>query len=186
MYVLVEFTDEKCLAVILDKWRDGTKCALWPSWKVSSKITKAAMKKMEPQDDWQSFPIRELYEHESYDKVRKKLREAEDESDLATAFEASEDEADSYRRSKRKIRKTVFSSSDEDEDRHDFTAVSRSKITEEGSQEKVQSMPLTVSSSSPPSSISPPLSSISSPLPSTKSPSLPKPPPRIPLATTPM
>lgn len=63
MYVLVEFTDEKCLAVIPDKWRDGTKCALWPSWKVSSKITKAAMKKMEPQDDWQSFPIRELYEH---------------------------------------------------------------------------------------------------------------------------
>ena len=63
MYVLVEFTDEKCLAIIPDTWRDGSMYALWPNWKTTYKINKAAIKKINTEDDWQSFPIRELYEN---------------------------------------------------------------------------------------------------------------------------
>jgi len=41
---------------------------------------------------------------ESYDKVQAKLRPAEEESDVATAIEESEDEFEANRRPKRKIR----------------------------------------------------------------------------------
>lgn len=61
MYLLVEFIDEKNLAVIPDSWLDGNSCALWPSWKNPTKLTNAVKKNVPPSEDWKAFPIKEIY-----------------------------------------------------------------------------------------------------------------------------
>ena len=61
MFLLVEFTDQKELAVIPDNWQDGTRCALWPPFKSSSKVVKAVINKAPPLHSWKAYPIRVLY-----------------------------------------------------------------------------------------------------------------------------
>jgi hypothetical protein len=67
MYLLVEFTDTKEVAVVPENWLDGTACAVWPTHiRASSKLTSAVMQKMEPGENWPSFPIKELYRSGKY------------------------------------------------------------------------------------------------------------------------
>ena len=62
MYILVEFTDEKNVAVIPESWLDGTSCAVWPdTLKGPAKINKAVKNKVQPARSWPAYPIRELY-----------------------------------------------------------------------------------------------------------------------------
>lgn len=66
MYILVEFTDNKELAVIPDNWREGTKCGLWPPYKTASRITRAVIQKEPPTDSWTAYPVREMYKNGIY------------------------------------------------------------------------------------------------------------------------
>lgn len=61
MFLLVEFTDNHEIEVIPSNWLDGDSCAVWPTYKSSQKLSKAARCKETPEDDWKSFPIRVLY-----------------------------------------------------------------------------------------------------------------------------
>ena len=62
MYMLVEFTDEKNVAVIPDSWLDGTSCAVWPDdLKGPGQINRAVFEKVPPKESWPAYPIRELY-----------------------------------------------------------------------------------------------------------------------------
>lgn len=63
MFILVEFTDQKELAVVPDIWLEGTSCAVWPNFTSESKLQRAVRSKQRPEDDWKAFPIRELYKH---------------------------------------------------------------------------------------------------------------------------
>ena len=62
MYLLVEFTDSKEVAIIPDNWLDGTSCAVWPSHiRMTSKLTGAVKQKCTPGKNWPAFPIKEMY-----------------------------------------------------------------------------------------------------------------------------
>ncbi|XP_060565983.1 uncharacterized protein LOC132725006 [Ruditapes philippinarum] len=114
MYILVEFTEQKEISVVSSNWVSDNN-SVWPPFKSSSRMRKAIEAKMIPGDDWEAYPVRELYRNESYQKVRSKLREAELRSDLETPCD-SESEEESFRTSKRRKTKSsrLMSSSDED------------------------------------------------------------------------
>lgn len=63
MFLLVEFTESKELAIIPDNWIDsqGRQCALWPPFKNTVKLVRAVITKEPPLESWKSYPIRELY-----------------------------------------------------------------------------------------------------------------------------
>ncbi|KAL5015191.1 hypothetical protein ScPMuIL_009461 [Solemya velum] len=111
MFLLVEYTDENELAVIPDTWLDGNSCALWPPYKSSSRVMNAVRQEEHPGANWKSFPIRELYRSEIYEKARKKLAVAENKSDLETGPENEENE---IQRPKRVRRSPDHYSSDSD------------------------------------------------------------------------
>ncbi|KAL5022613.1 hypothetical protein ScPMuIL_001768 [Solemya velum] len=104
MYLVVEYTDNNELAIIPENWLDGRSCALWPPYKSSLRINSTVCKNERPNETWKSFPIRELYRSDSYEKARKKLKLAEDQSDLQTAVSSEEEQVGIGRFSKRKRR----------------------------------------------------------------------------------
>ena len=66
MYVIVEFTDDKETAVIPPTWLEGNRCAVWPPFKNTTKITTVAKVKIPPGVDWKAYPTRELYRNGMY------------------------------------------------------------------------------------------------------------------------
>jgi len=66
MYLLVEFVEDKEVAVIPDTWLDG-EFAKWPSHVRSTLKTNLMVKqKTSPEKWWSSFPVRQLYQHGMY------------------------------------------------------------------------------------------------------------------------
>lgn len=61
MWYVIEFTDDKEVAVVPDNWLNGTKCALWPPFKNSERIVKAIKAREDPGPNWAAYPMRELY-----------------------------------------------------------------------------------------------------------------------------
>lgn len=61
MYLVVEFVQDRELAVIPDDWLDGPGHARWPPYKSTSRIMSAVVQRERPGDAWKSFPVRELY-----------------------------------------------------------------------------------------------------------------------------
>lgn len=61
IYRVVEFTDEKTLAVIPSTWLDGISCALWPPYDDTTRCRNACRRREIPGDDWESFPIKEWF-----------------------------------------------------------------------------------------------------------------------------
>jgi hypothetical protein len=60
MYILVEFTEQKEISVVPSNWVSDNN-AVWPPFKSSSRMRKAIEAKMVPGDDWEAYPVRELY-----------------------------------------------------------------------------------------------------------------------------
>ncbi|XP_033740935.1 uncharacterized protein LOC117327840 [Pecten maximus] len=156
MHVLIEFTDEQCLAIIPDTWKLGKTRALWPNTQNATKLQKMVKSKQDPDDEeWESFPIRVLYENESYDKVRSKLKRAEEESDLATAVSEDSGDDDASRRSKRKRRAPQQLSSDDDQPEMGYMSslpkppAQRSTLPKKQPQQHNKTQPLVSKSSIP-------------------------------------
>ncbi|XP_021351747.1 uncharacterized protein LOC110449299 [Mizuhopecten yessoensis] len=64
MYILIEFTEEKCLAIIPENWRLGRTSALWPNTQNIAKLQKMVRLKQDPDEqEWESYPMRVLYEN---------------------------------------------------------------------------------------------------------------------------
>lgn len=70
MYVLVEFTDEKCLAIIPSNCRKGNQCAVWPVVRVAERLNRMVKSKYPAESSWKAFPIRELYQHGNFQNCR--------------------------------------------------------------------------------------------------------------------
>lgn len=61
MYLVVQFTNEKEIALIPSTWLDGDSCAKWPPYKNPDKINKAVKDKLLPESNWKSYPIEGLF-----------------------------------------------------------------------------------------------------------------------------
>jgi len=62
MFHIVEFTDNRSVAVIPSNWLEGTSCAVWPVHYSSFRVMKAAKTREVPDDRWKAFPIRIIYD----------------------------------------------------------------------------------------------------------------------------
>ncbi|CAG9853883.1 unnamed protein product [Phyllotreta striolata] len=133
-YCVVEFDDG--LQLIPRLWINSDNEAFWPNFKTTAKYNAAVKNSIKPGIDWQKCQIlRILYSTDNYEYGLKKVKEAEDESDICTTdpeeekkkrkykatkkLSSSEDEMDTTIVQKRQIkhRETRYSlSDDEDED----------------------------------------------------------------------
>ncbi|XP_025091472.1 uncharacterized protein LOC112562426 [Pomacea canaliculata] len=82
MYLVVQFTNEKEIALIPSTWLDGDSCAKWPPYKNPDKINKAVKDKLLPESNWKSYPIEGLFGNSSYEKAWKWLKEETERNEM--------------------------------------------------------------------------------------------------------
>jgi len=61
-FAIVEFTDDKSVAVIATNWLKDNVC-YWPSTSKSKAIEKLVKERAEPGSDWMRYPIRVLHKY---------------------------------------------------------------------------------------------------------------------------
>lgn len=68
MWLVLDFTDAKEVAVVPEIWTDkeGTYCVVWPPYKTSSRIMSAVRQEELPTLTWRSYPYKELYRSGMY------------------------------------------------------------------------------------------------------------------------
>ena len=59
-YAIEVFTDSDQVKIVSNTWFDGNQCCLWPNYRSSLRITKAARVHKVPDNDWKAYPIRLL------------------------------------------------------------------------------------------------------------------------------
>lgn len=100
-FSVVEFTETYEVAIVPSKWLVGKEYSMWPTWKSINRTEKAVRQLEHPDETFATHPIRIMYQTDSYQKARDKLKKAEMTSDLQT-----EDEPDYQPEDKRKRRPT--------------------------------------------------------------------------------
>ncbi|CAL1301933.1 unnamed protein product [Larinioides sclopetarius] len=95
-YLVVNFVKEGTVEVVPDKWERSGLC-FWPPVAGTEKLKKMVLSSAEPCEDWLKLPVKVLYTAGSYERARRKLKKAEDTSNLS-----SESEANESRRKRRK------------------------------------------------------------------------------------
>jgi len=58
VYAVVEFTEEKEVAIVPVKWMLGKYRSLWPPWKSMTKVNRAVEQQQEPDSTFPVLPIR--------------------------------------------------------------------------------------------------------------------------------
>nr|CAI5844480.1 unnamed protein product [Callosobruchus analis] len=97
------------IQLVPKSWIAGTKC-FWPTFTSNKRYEKTVKYYEEPEDSWPLYNMRILGTYDSYEIGKRKLKIAEDQSDLST---------DDYEKSKKMRslkKKRIFSSSDDDSD----------------------------------------------------------------------
>ncbi|XP_059415091.1 uncharacterized protein LOC132149700 [Carassius carassius] len=111
-FAIVEFINSGGLAVILTKWFIGPEedeC-YWPPARMN--MAKAVIEQQDPHTDWATYKLTVKRKVATYEIARTKLVEYEQNTDVPTESDSTENMG----RGKRKKRRVILSSEDEDDD----------------------------------------------------------------------
>ncbi|XP_064614191.1 uncharacterized protein LOC135477907 [Liolophura sinensis] len=111
MYAVVVFVETDEVELVASNWLQSQTKTFWPPYRNMSNVTKAVKDRVAADKTWPSYSIRILSACDSYEDGRRKLRMAEETSDIQT-----DDEVGMGKGARRRKERTLYSDTDDDGD----------------------------------------------------------------------